>query len=671
MREFRLQLRIAPHQRVIVGVAKSPARPRYDRAVVPRDLGGETLQLGRRLRASVTPPPAAASACARASSVTCGAREHAGDLLAAARRRRARWTLVRVTRPSWLFSISRWLVAARRDLRAVGDDQHLAALGEPVQPLADRAGDRAADAAVDLVEDHRRRAALLGQRDLEREDEARQLAARGDPDQRPERRAGIGRDLELDPVAARARPCASASGSTTVRKRAASSFSGASSPRHRRIEPRGRRAARAAVSASAAASIGGARRPRPRASSAASPSSPASIASSLRAQAPRAAPAARRARPGACGRARGARTAASRPPRAGPDRRPAPRRRAPSASSASAASITARSSAASASASSGMLAGDPVEPPRRLAELGEAAFRALRAAPRSRRARRRAARPSASSARSAGERLLLARLGREPVELGDRMFEPVAVARGGLQRRRARRGERAPRPRASRCQARSAAPRVDPAEGVEQGAVAARVEQAAIVMLAVDLDEQRRRARAAAPAETGWSLTKARLPPSALTMRRMTSGSPGSPARPFSSSSAERGMVGGELEGDADRRLRLAGAHQAAVGARAEREAERVEQDRLAGAGLAGQHAEARPEFEVERLDQDDVADREARSASATSRRHRACRSRGRVEPPHGSGLRRDDGAASGRRRRRRVLLHQLVGALDTSRCSG
>ena len=72
-----------------------------------------------------------------------------------------------------------------------------------------------------------------------------------------------------------------------------------------------------------------------------------------------------------------------------------------------------------------------------------------------------------------------------------------------------------------------------------------------------------------------------------------------------------RRMIGRDLEGDADRRLPLAGADEAAVGASAEGEAERVEQDRFPGPGLAGQHAEARSEFELERVDQHDVADRE------------------------------------------------------------
>ena len=43
----------------------------------------------------------------------------------------------------------------------------------------------------------------------------------------------------------------------------------------------------------------------------------------------------------------------------------------------------------------------------------------------------------------------------------------------------------------------------------------------------------------------------------------------------------------------------------------AEQQAERVEQDRLARAGFAGQHREAGVELEVERFDDDEIADRQ------------------------------------------------------------
>src|SRR5687767_476401 len=70
-------------------------------------------------------------------------------------------------------------------------------------------------------------------------------------------------------------------------------------------------------------------------------------------------------------------------------------------------------------------------------------------------------------------------------------------------------------------------------------------------------------------------------------------------------------MTGGQVEADGDDSLGLAAPDQAAVGAGAERETERVEQDRLAGSGLAGEDSEAGAEFEIEALDQHDVADGE------------------------------------------------------------
>ena len=256
----------------------------------------------------------------------------------------------------------------------------------------------------------------------------------------------------------------------------------------------------------------------------------------------RAAPAARRPRPGACGRARGSRTAAPRPPRAAPDRRPAPRAARPSASSASAASITARSSAASASASSGMLGRDPVEPPRRLAELGErrppspaagaAIVAELVAEPRARLHRRRAA---------------PARLSSSPGSGASRSSSSTAWAshsrsRVGLLVRRAGRGERAPRPPARRAQAAAAGAGVDPAEASSRARWPrgfSRPRSSCWPWISTSSAPSSR----SSPAETGWSLTKARLPPSALTMRRMTSGSPGSRAEAVLVEQSQRRMI--------------------------------------------------------------------------------------------------------------------------------
>ena len=70
-------------------------------------------------------------------------------------------------------------------------------------------------------------------------------------------------------------------------------------------------------------------------------------------------------------------------------------------------------------------------------------------------------------------------------------------------------------------------------------------------------------------------------------------------------------MAGGQLEGGGHLPLLGAVAHQRGVAARAERQREGVEQDRFAGAGLAGQHRQPGGEVDVEPVDQDDVADRE------------------------------------------------------------
>ena len=73
-----------------------------------------------------------------------------------------------------------------------------------------------------------------------------------------------------------------------------------------------------------------------------------------------------------------------------------------------------------------------------------------------------------------------------------------------------------------------------------------------------------------------------------------------------------RRMLGRQFEHRGDLALLGALAHQGGVAARAQRQREGVEQDRLAGAGLAGQHGKARREIDVEPVDQNDVSDRES-----------------------------------------------------------
>ena len=57
-------------------------------------------------------------------------------------------------------------------------------------------------------------------------------------------------------------------------------------------------------------------------------------------------------------------------------------------------------------------------------------------------------------------------------------------------------------------------------------------------------------------------------------------------------------------------------AHEARIGPLSERQAERIEQDRFAGPGLAGQHAQTRAERQGQAVDQNDVADRQSEQHS-------------------------------------------------------
>ena len=75
-----------------------------------------------------------------------------------------------------LFAAVRPVVVALEALAipyCIGGSVASGVFGEPRQPFADRARHRAADTAVDLVEDHRRRAAFLRQRDCDGAAEAR------------------------------------------------------------------------------------------------------------------------------------------------------------------------------------------------------------------------------------------------------------------------------------------------------------------------------------------------------------------------------------------------------------------------------------------------------------------------------------------------------------------
>ena len=67
-----------------------------------------------------------------------------------------------------------------------------------------------------------------------------------------------------------------------------------------------------------------------------------------------------------------------------------------------------------------------------------------------------------------------------------------------------------------------------------------------------------------------------------------------------------------DVEGGGHLALLGALAHQRRIAAGAERQRKGVEQDRFAGAGLAGQRGKAGAEIDIEPVDQNDVANGEA-----------------------------------------------------------
>ncbi len=161
---------------------------------------------------------------------------------------------------------------------------------------------------------------------------------------------------------------------------------------------------------------------------------------------------------------------------------------------------------------------------------------------------------------------------------------------------------------------------VTPGIAIQQGAMAARIDEATVVMLAVQLDQQR--GDAAQKRHADWLVVDESLgaQPTVLAIGRR--------AREPQVAANDQGFTGfqldpclveglgercgpaGKLERGGNAGLVFARAQQGGIGAIAEHQPQRIEQDRLAGTRLAGQDAESRPEREVECLDQHDIPDR-------------------------------------------------------------
>ena len=146
------------------------------------------------------------------------------------------------------------------------------------------------------------------------------------------------------------------------------------------------------------------------------------------------------------------------------------------------------------------------------------------------------------------------------------------------------------------------------AKGVHQLAMARRVDQRPVVMLAVDLDQS-------LPDKAQELDTHADVvdegPAPAIGPLHAAQDQPLLGLDAVLGQQRKYGMALGQLENRRDLALGLALAHQRGIASAADGEREGIEQDRFAGAGLPGERRQALAEFEIELVDQDDVADRQ------------------------------------------------------------
>lgn len=270
-----------------------------------------------------------------------------------------------------------------------------------------------------------------------------------------------------------------------------------------------------------------------------------------------------------------------------------------------------------------MLTRDPVQPPGGTAQLRQ---RRIRSGPQVLQFAKIARKPLTLLHRRALEReiLFLARNRCQGIEFGDVRLDQVL-----LRRRRVD-------PRAGLCQRlfgpAPLVPRLgDPGAvgtgiAIEQQAVAAGIDQPAIVMLAVQFDEKPRQLAQQRHADR-------------LVVDMGTAAAIGAHAAAHQQGLArlpvdlrlcqqrhDPGGTVGEFEGRGDAGLLLATADEPAVGPVAQHEAQRIQQDRLACPGFTGEHAQPAGKRQVQRFDQDDIANGksgEHRFLSSASKRRR------------------------------------------------
>ncbi len=152
----------------------------------------------------------------------------------------------------------------------------------------------------------------------------------------------------------------------------------------------------------------------------------------------------------------------------------------------------------------------------------------------------------------------------------------------------------------------------DPAIGIEQRAMGRGIDKGALVVLAVDFHQCRAERAQHLHADrlivdegAGAAVGELHAPHDQFVVAPR-------PRQIVVGQHAARRVVLGDVERGDHLALFGALAHQRRVAACAERQRKGIEQDRFAGAGLAGQRGKAGAEIDIQPVDQDDVADRKA-----------------------------------------------------------
>ncbi len=204
-----------------------------------------------------------------------------------------------------------------------------------------------------------------------------------------------------------------------------------------------------------------------------------------------------------------------------------------------------------------------------------------------------------------GERGLLAGLRRQTGQLINGMAQPLGLALGArhlgtmLRDGGFARAAFVPQPR------HRGGVSLESRIGIEQRTMRRRIDEGALVMLAVDFHESRAKR---AQHLHGDRLIVDEGPRPAVGELHAAHDQRIVAIEFVVGKNAARRVVRRKLEGGSDLTVLGAGAHQRRVAAGAERQRKGVEQDRFAGAGLAGKRGKSRAEIDVQPVDQNDVA---------------------------------------------------------------